>query len=252
MPKKLIIGNWKMNLIREESKLLSSSILNILGDNYDKCEVVLIPPYTSIETVYNCIKDSNTGIGAQDVSSELFGAFTGEISVSMLKDLGCEWVIIGHSERRHIIGETYEDIRKKTNTALEGGLNVILCVGETEEQRDQDIQISVINKQLESALSGVNKNYLSNIVIAYEPVWAIGTGKNAEPEDIIVIHSEIKKILTGLFGNDGNNIRILYGGSVTPDNIVSIISNEFVDGALVGGASLKSDSFTKIIMLAGV
>lgn len=252
MSDKLIVGNWKMNMLLDEAKLLVDSILKDIGSDYDSCNVVLAPPYTALRSVYENIKDSRIELGAQDVFWELSGAYTGEISVNMLLDTGCTWVIIGHSERRHLLGESEELISKKVITALENGLNVILCVGETEKQKVEGQTINVIKKQLESAFSEDAKKYVKKIFIAYEPVWAIGTGKIARPNEIINIHQQIKQILTGLFGNDGNNISLLYGGSVSPENIGDFIHSRFVNGALVGGASLKADKFTEIIKKAGV
>ena len=263
MDKKLVVGNWKMNLLREEARELSGALVNLLGEGYDACQVVLAPPYTALEVVRNCISTSNVDLGAQNVFGEVGGAFTGEVSASMLVDAGCRWVIIGHSERRHILGETNEQIREKVSLSISRGLKIILCVGETEAQREEAIRksedvltrrrflFSPIRTQMESALRSLDEKQVSDIAIAYEPVWAIGTGKTATSLEIAEIHQYIRELLTEMFPGSGNNVRILYGGSVKTCNIEDIVSVEEVDGVLVGGASLSVDSFFKIIKSVG-
>ena len=263
MDKKLAVGNWKMNLLREEARELSGAIVNLLGEDYEDCQVVLVPPYTALDVVGSCISGSNIELGAQNVFGRTMGAFTGEVSAPMLVDAGCRWVIVGHSERRHILGETDEQIREKVSLSVSCGLKVILCVGETEAQREEavcgsedaparkNLLFSPIRTQIESALGPLDEEQVSDIVIAYEPVWAIGTGKNATSLEIEEIHQYIRELLTEMFPGSGNNVRILYGGSVKTGSIEKIMSVEEVDGVLVGGASLSVDSFFRIIKSVG-
>ena len=263
MDKKLVVGNWKMNLLREGARELSGAIVNLLGEGYEDCQVVLAPPYTALEAVQSRISASNVDLGAQNVFGRTMGAFTGEVSAPMLLDAGCKWVIVGHSERRHILGETDEQIREKVSLSTSCGLKIILCVGETEAQREEAVSrsedalarksllFSPIRTQIESALDSLDEKQVSDIVIAYEPVWAIGTGKNATSLEIAEIHQYIREFLTEMFPGSGNNVRILYGGSVKTGNIEEIMSVEEVDGVLVGGASLSVDSFFRIIKSVG-
>ncbi len=263
MDKKLAVGNWKMNLLREEAREFSVAIVDLLGESYDACQVVLAPPYTALDVVGSCISGSNIELGAQNVFGRTMGAFTGEVSAPMLVDAGCRWVIVGHSERRHILGETDEQIREKVSLSVSCGLKTILCVGETEAQREEAISgsedalarksllFSPIRTQIESALGPLDEKQVSDIVIAYEPVWAIGTGKNATSLEIEEIHQYIRELLAEMFPGSGNNVRILYGGSVKTGNIEEIMSVGEVDGVLVGGASLSVDSFFRIIKSVG-
>lgn len=263
MDKKLVVGNWKMNLLREEALELSGAIVSLLGEDYDACEVVLVPPYTVLDAVGRSISGSNINLGAQNVFGRISGAFTGEISAPMLLDAGCNWVIVGHSERRHILGETDEQIREKLLLSISCGLKIILCVGETEVQREEAIRrsedistrkerlFSPTKIQLESALHDLDEERVSDIVIAYEPVWAIGTGKNATSSEIAEIHGYIRELLTEMFPRLGDSVKILYGGSVKTGNIEEIMSVDEVDGVLVGGASLSADSFFRIIKSVG-
>lgn len=263
MNKKLVVGNWKMNLLREEARELSTAIVNLLGEDYDACQVVLVPPYTALDVVGNCISGSNTDLGAQNVFSEISGAFTGEVSPPMLVDAGCRWVILGHSERRHVIGETEEQISGKVSLSISYGLKVILCVGETEAEREDAVRrsedvltrkrllFSPIKTQIESALHALDEKQVSDIVIAYEPVWAIGTGENATSLEIAEIHQCVRELLAEMFPGPGNNVKILYGGSVKTGNINEIMSVDEVDGVLVGGDSLSVDSFFRIIKSVG-
>ncbi len=263
MDKKFVVGNWKMNLLREEALELSSAIVSLLGENYNACQVVLVPPYTVLDVVNRRISGSNIDLGAQNVFGRISGAFTGEISAPMLLDAGCHWAIVGHSERRHILGETDEQIREKLLLSISCGLRVILCVGETEVQREEAIRgseyistrkellFSPIKIQIENALHDLDEEQISDVVIAYEPVWAIGTGKNATSSEIDEIHGYIRELLTGMFPRLGNSVKILYGGSVKTGNIEGIMSVDEVDGVLVGGASLSADSFFRIIKSVG-
>lgn len=263
MDKKLVVGNWKMNLLREEALELSGAVVSLLGEDYDACQVVLVPPYTVLDVVGRRISGSNIDLGAQNVFGRISGAFTGEISAPMLLDAGCHWAIVGHSERRHILGETDEQVREKLLLSISCGLKVILCVGETEIQREEAVRgsedistrkqllFSPIKVQIENALHDLDEERISDIVIAYEPVWAIGTGKNATSSEIAEIHGYIRELLTEMFPRLGNSVKILYGGSVKTGNIEGIMSVDEVDGVLVGGASLSADSFFRIVKSVG-
>lgn len=251
MSKRLIIGNWKMNLLRSEAEILTKTILNKISPGVLKCEIVLVPPYTTLEIVHRIVNITDISLGAQNVFWKKEGAYTGEISPYMLKDIGCSWVIIGHSERRQILGETDIEVRRKVDASIEAGLKVIVCVGETQIQRSSGMASNVIKRQVESALQNVTNENSLKVVIAYEPIWAIGTGNNASPGEISEAHMQIREKLIGLFGKDGDNIRILYGGSVKQENISEILKTENVDGALIGGASLNAEAFIKIAEIAG-
>jgi triosephosphate isomerase len=249
MRKPLIAGNHKMNMtISEVLDYAKNLIERVEKVNNKDIEILICPPYISLYSLYEITKITNIKIGAQNCHYEENGAFTGEVSVKMLKNAGVEYVILGHSERRHIFNESNEFINKKVKKALENDLNVILCIGEKEEERDNDITNCVNEIQLKSCLKDIDKKYHKNLVIAYEPVWAIGTGKTATPEDAQSAHSYIRQVLSNIYNQDiANDIRILYGGSVKPHNINNLVSQKDIDGALVGGASLKFDSFEKII-----
>lgn len=246
----LIAGNWKMNKTPSEAKVFAQELADaLLGQS--GVEVLICPAYTALTGVYQVIKNSNIKLGAQNMHWETKGAFTGEISGAFIKDIGCTYVIIGHSERRQFFGETNETINKKIHTALKLNLKSILCVGETLAERETNQTFNVIKQQLDEGLLNISA---VDIVIAYEPVWAIGTGKTATTEQVKEVHRSIRKNIAEKYGDAaGENIRILYGGSVTPENIDSLmardsrIGQDGIDGALVGGASLKLDSFIRLI-----
>jgi len=240
----MVAGNWKMNNTTGEAALLAQSVKEATS-MVSGGDVVLAPPFTSLSVVNEIIKGSHVKLAAQNIFSEDKGAYTGEISPTMLKDVGCTYVIIGHSERRKYFHETDESVNLKVRKSLNAGLKPIICVGETEEEREKDITEFVIGIQVKKALVGIEK--LDNIVIAYEPVWAIGTGKNATPIEAEEVHHFIRNVLGEKYGDAVGDVRILYGGSVTPENIGELIAMENIDGALVGGASLKSESFIGII-----
>jgi triosephosphate isomerase len=240
----IVAGNWKMHNTIAESVALAQAIKQGTT-NIKNGEVIIAPPFTSLSSVYETIKGSRVALAAQNMHYEDKGAFTGEIASGMLKDIGCTYVILGHSERRKYFHESDEDINLKVKKALAVGLKPILCVGETEDERIKNVTQSVIDRQIKKALSSVEK--IDNVVIAYEPVWAIGTGKVATSAQAEEVHNFIRSILKTLYGDVSKNIRILYGGSVTKDNIGELIGMENIDGALVGGASLKSDAFLGII-----
>ncbi len=240
----MVAGNWKMNNTTGESVKLARSIKENIT-NITSGDIVLAPPFTSLSAVYEVIKDSPLSLAAQNMFYEDKGAYTGEISPAMLKDTGCTYVIIGHSERRKYFHETDENVNLKVKKCLTVGLKPIVCVGETEEERETGITEFVIGTQVRKGLAGIEK--LDNITVAYEPVWAIGTGKNATPIEAEEVHHFIRNLLAETYRDAVNDLKILYGGSVTPDNIGDLIGMKNIDGALVGGASLKSESFIGII-----
>ncbi len=247
----IIAGNWKMNKdIKETFDFLLPLKNNLIGQNLP-VEVVVCPPFTSLFVASEMLKETNIKLGAQNVFYEVEGAYTGEISPKMLKSVKCEYVIIGHSERRKYFHETDEIVNKKVKKAIEFGLKPIICVGETLEERENGITFNVLEKQIKGAFEGLTSDQVKEIVIAYEPVWAIGTGRNATPEQAQEAQKFIRELIAGLFNSDiAQNLTIQYGGSVTPENAYSLLSQPDVDGALVGGASLKVDSFLKIIKAA--
>jgi len=249
MSRKLIVGNWKMNMLRSEASELARKLSELI--KFSNVDIVITPPYTSLEAVYGVVRGTNIGLGAQDVFWENSGAFTGEISPYMLIDAGCRWVIIGHSERRGILGETDDMVCKKVRATLGLGLIPIVCVGETLEEREKRKTMRVVQSQIENGLKDLSLDDSDKIVIAYEPVWAIGTGMTATPDEAEEVHRFIRETLKDTFGKVADEVRILYGGSVTPANIKELLSPPDIDGALVGGVSLKADSFAKIVQLAG-
>lgn len=247
MRRVIIAGNWKMNKDIGESIDLANSIKRSLYDVED-LEIVVCPPYTSLSDVKEVVMESNIKLGAQDVYWEKEGAFTGEVCARMLKAIGCEYCIIGHSERRQFFHETNETVSKKARALLNEGLKPIICVGEKLEDRKNGKTFDVIKDHVVNSLAGLSKDDMLKTVIAYEPVWAIGTGVNATKEEAQGAHKYIRELLAKMHGADvAKSVRIQYGGSVKPDNIKELISQEDVDGALVGGASLKADSFVQIV-----
>jgi len=246
MRKTVVAGNWKMNKDLNESVALVSEIKNLLGKN-DNAEAIVCPPFTSLETVSALLKDTNIGLGAQNMCSEDSGAFTGAISASMIKSVGCQYVILGHSERRTIFGETDELINSKIKKALENSLIPIFCIGETLEERESGEMKNVIERQVKEGLKELSADQLSQMIIAYEPVWAIGTGKTATPDQAQEVHAFIRGLLSEMYSsNFADNVTIQYGGSVKPDNAKELLGQPDIDGALVGGACLKAESFIGI------
>lgn len=240
----MVAGNWKMNTTNSEAVALAQSVRDATP-RLSEGEIVLAPPFTVLSSVNEVIRGSHIKLAAQNIFYEDKGAYTGEISPAMLKDVGCTYVIIGHSERRKYFHETDERVNLKVKKGLASGLKCIICVGETEEEREKGVMEFVVGIQIKKALSGVEA--LDNVVIAYEPVWAIGTGKNATSAEAEEMHLFIRNVLGETYGDVVNNVRILYGGSVTPENFGELISMKNINGALVGGASLKSETFTGII-----
>ncbi len=253
MRKKVIAGNWKMNMNISETVELISGIKNGMDFNGLNTDVIVCPPFTSLETAVELAKETPIKVGAQNMFYEDSGAFTGEISAKMLKSVGCEYVILGHSERRSIFGETDEWINKKISKALSEELNVIFCVGETLEERERGVMEQVLKTQITEGLKGIAPEQIKDVIIAYEPVWAIGTGKTATPEQANDAHKFIRDLIAELYDtNIAENMIIQYGGSVKPDNAADLLSQPNIDGALVGGASLKAESFVEIIKAANV
>jgi triosephosphate isomerase len=248
MRRKVIAGNWKMNMDLNESVNLISELKQKLNSADYDADIIVCPPFTSLETAFTLVKGSSIKLGAQNMHHEDSGAFTGEVSADMLKSVGCEYVILGHSERRSIFGETDEIINKKIDKALDKNLKPIFCIGETLEERESNETFNIVEKQLAEGLKGFSEGNLRDLIIAYEPVWAIGTGKTATPEQAQEVHAFIRKYARENFSEDyAENLIIQYGGSVKPNNAKDLLSQEDIDGALVGGACLKADSFSEII-----
>lgn len=248
MRKKVIAGNWKMYMDIAGAVNLISGIKAGLNKDTLKCDVVICPPAVNLETANELVKNSPVGLGAQNMYFEDQGAFTGEISAPMLKAVGCGYVILGHSERRTIFGEKDELINKKVVKALSSGLTPIFCIGETLEERENGTTFNVVKTQITEGLKGVSGDEISKVIIAYEPVWAIGTGKTASPEQAQEVHKYIRTLLSEMYGSEkADSVTIQYGGSVKPDNAAELLGQPDIDGALVGGACLKADSFLAII-----
>lgn len=248
MARKVIIaGNWKMNKTASEAKALVEELKAKVKD-ITSVEIVVCPPFTSIAAAVEAAAGSNVKVGAQNIHWAENGAFTGEISAQMLKECGVEYVIIGHSERRQYFGETDETVNKRLKAALAAGLKPMVCVGELLEDREGGNTEKVLFTQLEGGLSGISAEQMEKIVIAYEPVWAIGTGKTATPEMADATHCYIRQQLGDMFGQDvAAKTRIQYGGSMKADNAASLVAQPNIDGGLIGGASLKADSFADLI-----
>lgn len=245
----VIAGNWKMNNLRGDTEKLLEELIPLVQDA--RCEVVACVPYTSLETAVGAVKGTNISIGAQNCHWEEAGAYTGEISPQMLKELGVTYVITGHSERRQYFGETDETVNKRTRGALDAGLKVIVCVGELLEEREAGITQEVCSIQTKKALSGISEQELENIIIAYEPVWAIGTGKTATAEEANQVNGGIRQVVAELYGEAaGAKMIIQYGGSMNPGNAQELLAQEQIDGGLIGGASLKADDFSAVIQAA--
>lgn len=242
----LIAGNWKMHCLRADARTLAEGVMREVDGLRDR-QVLLAPTFTALATVAEVIAGSDIFLGAQNLHWEPKGAFTGEISAAMLRDVGCSHVIIGHSERRQHFGETDEKVNRKLKTARGAGLTPVVCVGETLEQREAGQTLEVVGGQVRNALLGVDAAAIATLVIAYEPVWAIGTGKVATPEQAQEVHALIRSKLAEIGSPAASQAcRILYGGSVKADNIDVLMSQEDIDGALVGGASLEIESFVRI------
>lgn len=247
MRKYFIAGNWKMHKTKREAVELAKGIVDAVKNG--KHKYMIAPSFTAIDAVSQVVKGTNVLLGAQNMSTDEQGAHTGEVSVLQLKDLGVQVVILGHSERRHIYGETDTMINKKVKLALQHGLEVILCVGELLEEREAGEAEAVCQAQTEKGLAGVTETELAHVTIAYEPVWAIGTGKTATPEDADSIHAHIRSVIAGLYGKQAaDSIVIQYGGSMKAENAKALLAKENIDGGLIGGASLKPETFAPIAL----
>lgn len=247
--KAIVAGNWKMNNDRKAAKALITELAPMVKDA--GCEVVLCVPFTNLETALSLCEGTNLHVGAQNCHWAASGAFTGEISAQMLAEMGVEYVIIGHSERRQYFGETDQTVNARTRAALDAGLKVILCVGEVLEQREQGVTEEVVSMQTKIALGGVSEQELQNIVIAYEPVWAIGTGKTATADQAEEVCAVIRGVIAGLYGQAAADaMTIQYGGSMNAKNADELVAKPDVDGGLIGGASLKAPDFAAIVKAA--
>ena len=249
--KKLIAGNWKLNPADANATLELLRQLKARLAPFTKTQLAVMPPFTALHVAADVLKSTHIAVGAQNLFWEDSGAYTGEISAPLLKSAGCKYVIIGHSERRQYFGETNETVHRKIGAALKHGLTPMVCVGETLSEREAGIMKEVVREQVTQALQGMDETEVRRIVIAYEPVWAIGTGKNATPDQAQEMHRFIRELLTDLYSVTlADSIQILYGGSVKADNAVSLLQQTDIDGALVGGASLQAEGFAEIVKAA--
>jgi len=244
--KPIIAGNWKMHKTVDEARALVRALLDGAAEA-SHCQTVLAPPFTALYPIAEMLKDSHLVLAAQNVYWEAKGAFTGEISLPMLEDIGCAMAIVGHSERRQFFGETDTSVNRRVRAILQSALQPIVCIGESLDEREAGQHYGVITQQLAGGLDGLTQQDLLRIILAYEPVWAIGTGRTASPETAQEMHAYIRRQLSEEFGDGAEEVRILYGGSVKPNNIASLMQQPDVDGALVGGACLEADSFLDII-----
>jgi triosephosphate isomerase len=246
MRRPLIAGNWKMHMHLGEATVLARRVVDGCRAFHD-VDIVLMPPFTALTAVAAVIAGSSIRLGAQDLHWEPKGAFTGEVSPSMLKDAGCEFALVAHSERRQLFGDTDRSANRKVLAALAHGLKPMLCVGESEAERDRGVTFVVVDRQVKEGLKDVAESQLERLVVAYEPIWAIGTGRTATPAQAEEVHQSIRGQLAKLFGSQAaSRVRLLYGGSVKPDNVDDLMAEADIDGALVGGASLDASSFTRI------
>ncbi len=250
MRRPFIAGNWKMHTDRVSAIALAEGVAD-QSASLAHVDLAICPPYVYLDAVARAIAGSKVAVGAQNMYHEAAGAYTGEVSAAMLLDVGCKYVILGHSERRHILGETDAAVNRKVHAAHQAGLAPIVCVGEVLAEREAGKTLQVIRAQFEGSLAGLSDDQMAKTVIAYEPVWAIGTGKVATPEQAQEVHADLRKIIAGQYNAQvAESVRIQYGGSVKPENAAELLGQPDIDGALVGGASLKADSFLGIV--AGV
>ena len=248
--KTIIAGNWKMNKTPSETKAFAEEFKALLPKT-KWCDIVVCVPAADLSAAVRAFKDSRIAVGAQNVYFEKSGAYTGEVSADMLADLGVRYVIVGHSERRALFGETDEVVNKKVHAALDAGLNPIICVGESLEQREMGVTMELIALQVKSALSGVAAEQMRRCVIAYEPIWAIGTGKTATPEQASEVCTAIRALIRAQYGaRVARSVTIQYGGSMKPENARELLSHEDIDGGLIGGASLQAQSLMEIVHAA--
>ncbi len=250
MRRPLVAANWKMNLSPQEGAALARKLLPRIRGETGSVDVVLCPPYLGLAAVGAELAGSAVGLGAQNAHWEESGAFTGEVSPGMLLTLACQWVILGHSERRQLFGETDEGVSRRTRAALGAGLKPILCIGETLGQREAGQAESIVLGQLDRGLEGLSAEQVLSVAVAYEPVWAIGTGRTATPEEAQVVHALIRARLRESFGEAAETVRIQYGGSVKSDNAAELFGQADIDGGLIGGASLRAEEFAAIVRAA--
>ena len=246
MRRKIVAGNWKMNTTPAEGVALVKGITELKNDICSCVELIVCPPFTHLCSVIDAAKNSGIAVGAQNCADHASGAYTGEVSAQMLKSIDTEYVILGHSERRQYYGETAETLNSKMSLAFENGLKPIYCVGERLEQREAGEHFNVVKLQIEEVIFNLNAEQFEKVIIAYEPVWAIGTGKIATAEQAQEIHAHIRKVLESKFGTAAQNTPILYGGSCKPSNAAELFAKEDVDGGLIGGAALKAEDFIGI------
>ncbi|MGE0702814.1 MAG: triose-phosphate isomerase [Vicinamibacterales bacterium] len=245
-----IAGNWKMFKTVHEAVVFAKELRPAVKDISD-VEIVVVPPFTAVHSVAEALRNTNVGVGAQNLYFEREGAFTGEVSGAMVKEAGGEYVIVGHSERRRLFGETDDVVNRKVHAAIAAGLTPIVCIGETLEERERNETMGILDRQLKAGLEGLAPDRVSEMVVAYEPVWAIGTGRNATAEQADEAHRHIRARLEEWFGDEAaTHCHVIYGGSVKPDNVGELMAKPDVDGALVGGASLDVRSFTDIVEAA--
>lgn len=248
--KPLMAGNWKMNKTIGEAVVLAQDISNQYDAKWEACDVVVCPPFVDLKPAKTVFEFDRVpvGIGAQNVYWEEKGAFTGEVSVPMLKEIGCEWCIIGHSERRGYFGETNEDVNKKAKALIAAGIHPIICVGESLAVRDAGETLEFVCAQVKAAFAGIDDSQAKSCVVAYEPIWAIGTGRTATPEQAQEVCAAVRETLAGMFDNEtAGAMRVLYGGSMNPGNVDLLIAQPDIDGGLIGGAALEAGSFVQLI-----
>ena len=249
MRKKIVAGNWKMNTTVSEGVALAKAVAEKAGELGEGVGLIVAPPFTHLVSVAEALKGSKVGLSAQNCADHVKGAYTGEVAVDMLKDAGCNWTILGHSERRQYYGETDEKLVEKVRLALDAGLGVILCVGENLDEREAGRHFDVVTSQVKAVLYNFSAEDMKNVVIAYEPVWAIGTGKTATAAQAEEIHALIRKTLAEKFGSElAEETTILYGGSCKPSNAKELFAEKDIDGGLIGGASLKAEDFIAIAL----
>jgi triosephosphate isomerase (TIM) len=251
--RQIIAGNWKMNKTVGEAVALVRELRGMVSILRDKVEIVVAPPFTALHPVAKVLEDSNIHLAGQNCHWESSGAMTGEVAPPMLQEVGCRYVIVGHSERRQFFGETDETVNRRARAALKIGLHPIVCVGETLAEREAGRTLEVVSRQVSGGLSGIGPSEITRVVMAYEPVWAIGTGRNATSAQAQEVHGHIREQLVTAYGRElAEQVRIQYGGSVKPDNAAELLSQRDIDGALVGGASLKASDFAAIVKAARV
>ncbi len=248
MRKKIVAGNWKMNTTVAEGVQLAKDVVSKSKEVPADVKLIIAPPFTHLSSVAEVVKGSAVGLSAQNCADQAKGAYTGEVSVDMLKSVSCDYVILGHSERRQYYGETDAKLVEKTKLALEAGLSPIFCIGETLEERQAGRHFEVVTAQVKDVLFTLSPEQMANVIIAYEPVWAIGTGLTATAEQAQEIHAEIRKVLTEKFGTLAEEISILYGGSCKPSNAKELFACPDIDGGLIGGAALKAEDFIGIAL----